>query len=90
MRAHSREVSTSSAETIQSGDFLNSAEPGKIANRVPRAPRYSRVRSSRTPMLLSSPESRDLWTSSWWAATSISREPPTSMPDWRAIWRSCA
>ena len=31
-------VSTSSAAITYSGGFLNSADPGKIANRVPRAP----------------------------------------------------
>src|SRR5579859_6678654 len=37
----SREVSTSSAATTQSGGFLARAEPGKTANLVPQAPRYS-------------------------------------------------
>src|SRR5690349_6840729 len=56
VRAHSRDVSTSSAATIQSGGAafaggptppdppaldLVRAEPGKMANRALRAPRYS-------------------------------------------------
>ncbi len=38
VRAHSREVSTSSAAITQSGGFLASAEPGKMAKRALRAP----------------------------------------------------
>ena len=41
-RAHSRVVSTSSAAITHCGCFLNSAEPGEMPNRAPRAPRYSR------------------------------------------------
>ena len=41
VRAHSREVSTSSAATTQSGGLRARPEPGKTANLVPRAPRYS-------------------------------------------------
>src|SRR5690606_11307828 len=37
-RAHSRDVSTSSPAMIHAGGFLLSGEPGKIANRAPRAP----------------------------------------------------
>src|SRR5690606_13382849 len=40
-RAHSRAVSTSSPAMIHAGGFLLSGEPGKIANRAPRAPVYS-------------------------------------------------
>ncbi len=36
-RAHSRDVSTSSPAMIHAGGFLLSGEPGKIANRAPRA-----------------------------------------------------
>ena len=38
-RAHSLLVSTSSADMSQRGFFLNSTDPGKMANRPPRAPR---------------------------------------------------
>ena len=41
VRAHSRDVSTSSAATIQSGAFRTRLEPGKMANLALRAPRYS-------------------------------------------------
>src|SRR5260370_39704102 len=44
VRAHSLEVSTSSAATIQSGPFLalpGRPDPGKMANLALRAPRYS-------------------------------------------------
>ena len=71
-RAHSREVSTSSPAMTNAGDFPFSPEPGKIANRAPRAPRYSRgpgrlprpfsfSRSSSTPMWESRPESSARW-----------------------------
>ncbi len=42
VRPHSREVSTSSAAITQAGCFFASDDPGKIANRAPRAPVYSR------------------------------------------------
>src|SRR5271156_6758452 len=41
VRAHSLDVSTSSAATIQSGPFLARLDPGKMANLALRAPRYS-------------------------------------------------
>ncbi len=40
-RAHSREVSTSSADITHWGCFLASVEPGKMAKRALRAPMYS-------------------------------------------------
>lgn len=57
--AHSREVSTSSADMIQRGGFLKSAEPGKTANFALRAPRYSFFSVSFSPMCDSSPASSD-------------------------------
>ena len=39
VRANRRLVSTSSAAMTAVGGFLRSPEPGKIANRAPRAPR---------------------------------------------------
>ena len=61
-RPHRREVSTSSAAFITHwGGFLASADPGKMANLVPRAPRYSRVSPCLRPMWLSSPASRAVW-----------------------------
>ena len=42
-RAHSRLVSTSSAAMTNAGGFFDSALPGLIANRNPRAPTYSLV-----------------------------------------------
>ena len=61
-RAHSREVSTSSADITQRGGFLNSAEPGKIANLALRAPRYSFLSVSFSPMCDSRPASSETWT----------------------------
>ena len=46
VRAKSRQVSTSSAAMTAVGRFLRSPEPGKIAKRAPRAPRYSPPRGS--------------------------------------------
>ena len=72
-RAHSRDVSTSSAATTHCGGFLASAESGKMANRAPRAPansvsgrRFPRGLASVScmPMCDSSPESRDMCTRS--------------------------
>ena len=40
-RAQSREVSTSSADMIQAGVLLETADPGKMAKWVPLAPWYS-------------------------------------------------
>ena len=39
LRAHSRVVSTSSADITQVGWRRNSVEPGEMPNRAPRAPR---------------------------------------------------
>ncbi len=58
-RAQSREVSTSSADITQRGGFLNSPDPGKTANRAPRAPPYSRFSTSYRPRCESRPESSD-------------------------------
>ena len=61
VRAHSREVSTSSAAITQRGGFFASGEPGKIMNLAPRAPRNSRVSASRRPTWLSRPDSTATW-----------------------------
>ncbi|AQZ69995.1 hypothetical protein BKM31_58700 [[Actinomadura] parvosata subsp. kistnae] len=71
-RAQRREVSTSSADMIHCGCFLASAEPGKMAKRALRAPRYSWMgrrpsaprfsMTSLTPMCDSSPTSSDTCT----------------------------
>ena len=85
-RAHRREVSTSSPAMTNAGDLPFSPEPGKIANRAPRAPRYSRGPgrlplprapgagfsfSSSTPMWESRPES-----SAWWMPSASYAAPP--------------
>ena len=49
-RANRREVSTSSAAITHAGCLAYSADPGKIANLAPRAPRYS-PRSRRVLLL---------------------------------------
>ena len=61
VRPQSREVSTSSAAITQSGCFLASDDPGKMANRDWRAPRYSRVSRFFCPMWDSNPASSERW-----------------------------
>lgn len=83
-RAHSREVSTSSADIRNFGCFLNSAEPGKTANFADRAPRYSFLSVSFRPMCESSPASSETCTLCSGASVSF-----TWMPMVLATVRSC-
>ena len=57
--AHSREVSTSSPAIRNCGFFRSSPLPGKIANRAPRAPRYSRGPALLAVALLEQPDVRE-------------------------------
>ena len=85
LRAHSREVSTSSTATTSSGGCLARTDPGLMAKLEPRVPRYSRgpgraplrraeVRVSDVlsrPMCDSRPESRAVMMSSTSAGSSL-------------------
>ena len=91
IRAHSRDVSTSSAAITSLGCRLASTEPGQIENRAPRVPWKSRLTSSQLPMWASSPDS-----SAWWIrVASMSRASESAFsfstvnPVERAICRSC-
>ena len=90
-RAQRRPVSTSSPAIRYVGLAPLRELPGKIANRLLRAPRYSRgprslrSRSSSRPMWLSSPASR-----AWWMPSEST--PSAGLPIWMPIslhtWRS--
>ena len=93
MRAQSREVSTSSAAMTHSVFLRDSAEPGNTENRVPRAPTYSRLRSSQEPTWPSSPDSSEMWMASSLAAASTGSGEmvmPSGLASWRSwVNRSC-
>ena len=86
-RAHSRDVSTSSAAITNCGGFLNRPEPGKIANLVPRAPRYwCWLAGSFMPRWDSRPDISETCTLCGSAGS-----PELSVtPIWDATWRSWA
>jgi hypothetical protein len=68
------------------GCFPASTDPGKIANRAPRAPAYSRLSGSFRPMWDNSPVSSAVCT-----ARGCGSSVPvalTEMPTWRASWRN--
>ena len=103
VRAHSREVSTSSAAMTIVGGRFATVEPGQIANRAPREPSYSMSARRRgfpvfgsfggscaRPIWESSPVSRAWWTRS---ARSLVSSAPGSLrvsPSSSPSWRICA
>ena len=94
-RAHRRVVSTSSAAMTKSGCRRNSADPGLMPNRAPRAPAYSRLPWSRAPTCESSPARSALWMvsqsgSASRAAVATSGSMRTDRHAARSwAWRSC-